>query len=766
MKLVVNWGEHTGHFLSCPQGWKTQQHQQYEQEQTTTTATTTSSSSISNPKEFINELIEECVNPIFQQYGVHIGDTYTFRVGIMSVGTARSVRIVGKPVYRSIDSKFLESTIPTTEIKRDPEQVFKLCEAMEHAKTVTELLELYEQDHVKKGGYFEPIGMRMPHPPRIPDLRGYWGALEGVIVHPILLTMDIPRDGLVVVKQTESGMEYVELTTVPNWDPYYWIYMHPSKFGCVYVAPIVTSNDRLYTVKLLLHAASDVNNRLHIQDPEESLSMASLCHKFQSQSSEIEGVVVLDDVISEDLHMSLARQVDALASKQEQDGTIYYRPESNHVIRDVIHPALDCYVNGVTTLRSLMDDNENYSPCIFPAMPKRHTQEDGEDFWRRLYRTSQYQCLPTYFRISMGGKCTIEDYIAHLTPRDDALIIRPLYDSLSRLFEQCLPFIESVFSYVQGVGPILYNPRGSEDLAASPDVIYYPLRGQCLQVFTKIIDYEIRDGRDYEGSAWQVEGMPQEEVVLTALYILDNQDDDIQGGTMEFKRPFLREEARRLCRSTPATKPTKVIRLIGERLVPLGTTRVCQKGRLIVFPNSHVHRITKMIYRSAMALASNEDALNRVAKCRMVVFSMVNPMRRIASTREVAPQQDHSGGTMTRDDALRYRLELMEERDALPQDWYVRGSRMWPHDEEEEDYEENEDYEESIIGGWSEHTSDMVSDMHDEFSSTDQSAFSEESLGSEESEDSLGSEESDGNDGSDGNNGSDGSVQSTNQDGW
>jgi hypothetical protein len=54
-------------------------------------------------------------------------------------------------------------------------------------------------------------------------------------------------------------------------------------------------------------------------------------------------------------------------------------------------------------------------------------------------------CLPTF-----GRRCTIEDYINNLTPRDDP-VNSPLYASLSRLFERSLPYIESVDSYVHAV---------------------------------------------------------------------------------------------------------------------------------------------------------------------------------------------------------------------------------------------------------------------------------------------------------------------------
>ena len=98
--------------------------------------------------------------------------------------------------------------------------------------------------------------------------------------------------------------------------------------------------------------------------------------------------------------------------------------------------------------------------------------------------------------------------------------------------------------------------------------------------------------------------------------------------------------------------------------MPLGSVAT-PKGRLIVFPNSHVHKVGEM-------LCSENDDANKVAKLRIVVFMLVNPLRRIVSTHEVAPQQVVFGGTMTHAQALEHRLKLIDERTHYRQDWVVR----------------------------------------------------------------------------------------------
>ena len=62
-----------------------------------------------------------------------------------------------------------------------------------------------------------------------------------------------------------------------------------------------------------------------------------------------------------------------------------------------------------------------------------------------------------------------------------------------------------------------------------------------------------------------------------------------------------------------------------------------------------------------------------------MVFFVVNPLKRIVSTREVGPQQKHAGGTMSLDEAKEHRLELMKERKFNKQDWNVREVELCEH---------------------------------------------------------------------------------------
>lgn len=123
-----------------------------------------------------------------------------------------------------------------------------------------------------------------------------------------------------------------------------------------------------------------------------------------------------------------------------------------------------------------------------------------QDFWGGKYGDSKYQWLPTIFSVSQEGACTIEDYINNLIPWESH---RDLYEGHAKLFEHCLPFVESVFSYVCSIQPHLsqerdmfsYDPR---PLPESRSQQYISLQGQKLQVITKIVDYELQPEQSHE----------------------------------------------------------------------------------------------------------------------------------------------------------------------------------------------------------------------------------------------------------------------------
>merc|ERR1711998_710976 len=126
---------------------------------------------------------------------------------------------------------------------------------------------------------------------------------------------------------------------------------------------------------------------------------------------------------------------------------------------------------------------------------------------------------------------------------------------------------------------------------------------------------------------------------------------------------------------------------------------------MVCFPNSHIHKVTKLQLRKEEAetsprdgdqhgdtkrLKTTHDATN-AAKAqgilgepkkvirRIVVFWLVDPTERIVSTANVDPQQVSMGGSMKLEDAKQFRLEMMEERKRHKQSYNVREVSLCEH---------------------------------------------------------------------------------------
>ena len=574
------------------------------------------------------------------------------------------------------------------------EALKRVCHGFRDAKTLPEIRSLCR----------ETIKLELTFPSTVDDaqeeeeedfepdvITGFVGEEDWTYRYPVLLQMVIPKDSSAIVgkiKDPETGKASILKLKVGAKE-------HREKakdksvfvldeFRKTYDAVVVLESSTSYALDLMICLTThydQINDYQHEHgDTSNTLVYDHLWNRFQAQLL-VEGVTIVDGAVGKDFSQRLGEQITALGTVQEEEDRVDYHPHSNGIVRDLVHPALFSYVKDVSPLTR---STSEVDVCIFPnldygALPS--SEEEEGDFWGRSYETSKYQWLPTYFGVSMDGKCTIEDYINNLVPREK---YSDLYGSLAKLFELALPYIESVYSYVRAVRPRLRSEDGDQDyndeLYPMDNVRYASIRGQKVQVITKIVDYELKPGQTYEG-VWHVEGMSHEEIVCTCLYVLDR-DDGMDGGEIEFKRAFLRDEANFVFSSVNQMRHPAHEQLIAEGLHPLGTVET-RKGRLVVFPNSHVHRV-KTLRNVLQDQGSSSNAVAdsktvATAKRRIVVFFIVNPLKRIVSTREVAPQQDYAGGTMSMADAKEHRLQLMRERKYKKQDWNVREIELCEH---------------------------------------------------------------------------------------
>jgi len=361
--------------------------------------------------------------------------------------------------------------------------------------------------------------------------------------------------------------------------------------------------------------------------------------KFNNQPCK-EAIVIEPEsrTISHELHNQLVDCVIELSSVKPID----WHPESNEIVNDLIHPSM-------------------YSLRREPVR--------GFDFWGREYEDSYYQWLPSDIRVTDNDV----KFISYINNLPEGLPIRP-YEQLLNII---IPHWESMYMYARTL-KIQYdavcqqsdylkiqeqNPRRFHEDGGNEDYFIEPmisLRNRTLQVVPKIVDMVFKPQSVYEG-VWHFEGMSHENIVMTAIYFL-RRDEGLEGGVLQFKRAFSNAESNTLIMSLGQERFNFIENLIGD-FVPLGQLST-DEGRLIVFPNSHAHRITKIVNTS-----------NEIAHRQIIVFFLINPEVRITSTADIPPQQS----TMTYEQACFHRLELMKERKFHKQSLNTREVNLCEH---------------------------------------------------------------------------------------
>lgn len=375
--------------------------------------------------------------------------------------------------------------------------------------------------------------------------------------------------------------------------------------------------------------------------------------------SRIEGVCVADNGILAPLAELIDRQISELASKEPID----WHPGSNDCVRDLVHPSMYCYVNGESPLNlageEILGRIEAYNKAVFDGNQVANSPFlaingplKGLDRWGRLFEESKFQWLPSMFHVAEDGEVTIRGYINNL----DRLKYEGLYASLARLFEVFVPMFEAVYDYLPRLrllpfhGDEMLESRNQPNMETPRQSLY----GTDIRVITKIVDYELRTKDDKVDGVFHVEGMSTDHILMTGIYIV-SRDDDFLGGDLIFRRAFLDFEGSEIFQRLPQIRHWKAEKIIEDGVRPLGTLRTPQ-GRMIVFPNSHIHKLSLMT-RSFSDLTS-EAPRSAVSRRRVVVFWLVDPERDVLTTQEVPRQQS----VMSYQTACLHRLELMEER--------------------------------------------------------------------------------------------------------
>lgn len=344
--------------------------------------------------------------------------------------------------------------------------------------------------------------------------------------------------------------------------------------------------------------------------------------KMYATTSDVENVAWSDKALPPKLIDGLNSSLDEMCKNEPAD----YHPGSGKVVKDIVHPSMYCFVKGISKVKGVPGDSLASMPEIKPE------RNQDKDFWGRDYEDSIYQWLPSEFFVTDQGAVQIRSYINNL----DRTKYPEIYSTLEQMFEKTLPMFEAVCGSLRND----FYGVDRENLGKKS----ISLRNRTLQVVTKIVEYRVNREENFDG-VWHVEGMSHEEVLATALCIV-KRDKNFSGAEIEFRRFLFADEGDELIYSTPqnANRPTDTMG--GGDVRPLGKLKT-PANRVVVFPNSHIHRL------SSMYSSDGNDAVRRI-----VVFWLVNPDRPIVSTANVSQQQ----GVMTIEEALRNRLALMSER--------------------------------------------------------------------------------------------------------
>jgi len=308
--------------------------------------------------------------------------------------------------------------------------------------------------------------------------------------------------------------------------------------------------------------------------------------------------IIYDKLLSDITHSKLKHSVVSFSRNTPVD----WHPGSNNKVRDIVHPSMYPYIRGKTSVKE-----ESYVG---------HITGNSE---------ISYQWLPSELT-KVNDKFEFSSYINNL-PETEV----DLKNNICNAFNELIPSFSKIID---------------KDLT----------RKQNLQVIVKIGSINLStENIRYLGGEWHKEGMSHENIVATAVhYILI---ENIEDSTLRFKKPYPKFNPSR-------SYPQNDIRYIDrhydvedndmdERTVDvifnkdLGSIE-CKETYTVVFPNTLIHKV------GTCDLSSGKNLGYRT----ILAFFLINPDKRIISTKDVDPQQNH----INLDDAKLYREKLMEER--------------------------------------------------------------------------------------------------------
>lgn len=410
----------------------------------------------------------------------------------------------------------------------------------------------------------------------------------------------------------------------------------------------------------------------------------------------VDGTWQSDELIEKPLQTSFKQSVAELLENVDKSAKDYH-PGSKNLVVDLVHPSLFCFVRGV----SKITDETGISADTIKELS---ADESGN-------KNSKYRWLPSEISCDENGNVSIDSYINNLPPKKNAA----LYTSIGQILSRFLPLFSRVLrdlahprkhriaidsvSWWQVEKEFEYNEDDEDhdeqeqhetwkqsrvlklpevpkfEPPTSVDISDFDFKGQKFQVIVKLANIELTPKKPkYAGGVWHVEGTESEAIVATGIYYYSM--ENITESLLKFRTatddpPYDQDDREGVYQVFGMENECPLNQKLGSLMA--------NEGRCVAFPNVYQHKV------SPFELVDRTKNGQR----KILVFFLIDPMRRVISTRNIAPQNpiwdDRPADrfTMTLDEAKKYREDLMSERkfirDELDKELYEREFSLCEH---------------------------------------------------------------------------------------
>lgn len=294
----------------------------------------------------------------------------------------------------------------------------------------------------------------------------------------------------------------------------------------------------------------------------------------------VEGTRQANNIISTELKNEFVAAVSKFQEKSEKKD---YDPGTDNLVVNLLDPRMYALITNVT---HVTEYDLNLKTCL----QNIGAGEPEEKYFVRRggYRfpVTEFQLLPTEIRVSESGQAKINSYINNLHPELDA----ELYSLIERIFTFFVPLFNGVLHDL-----LPDSPNGFQD-----NITY--LHGRDIQVIVKIKSIELSPEKpEFNGGDWHIEGEKEEHIVASGIYCFHT--ENISESCVDLRQ----------------------LRGKNQEMGSLPTS----ENSLTSFPNICQHR------SGAFKL---QDP-NKPGFRKILVFFLIDPAKRITSTRNVPPQQ-------------------------------------------------------------------------------------------------------------------------------